>query len=135
MQFKKAQRAQLHKTWNPKSWFYQHSSLPIRDIIAKAYGITLCKAAERQKCQEDVSLALSIFARKLGCDKAHVTHALLTGDIQALIRATVKFKGQSMDDRLQTAYAFRTGFDSHAFVAAWEHSFRDINVGIALVEA
>jgi hypothetical protein len=87
MQFKRQQREAAAKYWNATSWFYQNLGTPARQIVEHAYGITTCTAKERAQSQEYLTLALSLFARKIGADKSHVVHALLTGSVDSLIDA------------------------------------------------
>lgn len=115
MQFKKAQRQELARTWNSQSWFYQSLGAPAREIIERAYGLKLCAPRARSKAQEDVTLALSIFSREIGCDKAHAVHALLSGSIHHLLVALGKING--------------AGFTADHIKEAWEAAFRNINIG------
>jgi hypothetical protein len=113
MQFKKAQRAELHRTWGPQSWFFQVLGAPAREIIECAYGLKGTEAARRTKCQEDVTLALSIFAQKIGCDKSHVTHALLTGSLTHLCLALHRIGEHPRESTLRNA---------------WSDAFREVNL-------
>lgn len=94
MKFGKDQQETLKRNWNNRSWFYCMSAEDICDYIQCAYGLKVSKpitAAQYQKfqpfCQEFVSAALYTFARKLGCKKSHVVHALLTGSVSHLLQA------------------------------------------------
>lgn len=116
MQFRQTQKDQLTQTWNESSWFYSSLGEPARQIVSKAYGLTLCTPRERSKCQEDVTLALSIFARNIGCDKSHAVHALLSGSLGHLLTALGKIHG--------TIFISLNGLTE-----AWEGAFREINLG------
>lgn len=109
MQFKQEQLQQLSRSWGPESWFYEVLGPPAREIIERAYGIRHCAARERSKSQEYLTLALSLFARKVGADKAQVVHALLTGKVESLLAAMGRKPGAifSIDEVEQ---AFQSSF-------------------------
>jgi hypothetical protein len=112
MQFKRAQREELSRSWNKESWFFSELGLPARGIIMRAYGLEICSPKIRTKCQEDVSMAVSNFARKIGAEKSHVTHAMLSGSILHLKRALAK-KGLTCEDATLTY--------------EWQNAFRELN--------
>jgi hypothetical protein len=114
MQFKRAQRGQLQRNWHGGSWFHKNLGPPVRSIIERAYGIEECEPKDRTKAQEDVTVALALFARSVGCEKSHVVHALLSGSIKALQRAVHKAGGNVTEDLLRSA---------------WQNAFRNINTG------
>lgn len=120
MQFKKAQRAELLRTWNQDSWFYYNLSVPARQIIEHAYGLRPCSPKTRTKCQEDVTLALALFSDKIGCDKAHACHALLSGSVQHLVQAIERLHGSEAS----------VATTPEALSDAWEASFRESNMGV-----
>lgn len=127
MQFRKAQRAELLHSWNGDSWFFRNLGLPARKMIEVAYGLgeynfpiglTLSReqSSARTRAQEDVSQAMAHFARALGCDKSHTVHALLSGSVDALIRAVGRATGQELQ---------------HTELRdAWEQAFRSIQEDI-----
>lgn len=115
MQFKRSQRGELARTWNRESWFYSALGEPARRIVESAYGLRAADPKERTRCQEDVTLVLSIFARKTGCDKAQACRALLTGSLRHLQNA--------IDRKRQAAPT------EEELRAAWVDSFREINMG------
>lgn len=119
MQFKKAQRSQLQKHWHGGSWFYKSLGPPARAIIECAYGLKECTPKLRAVAQDDVTTALTIFARRVGCEKSHIVHALLTGSIKHLKKALHSLQGNTDENYLRNA---------------WEAAFRDINVGTLYVE-
>ena len=123
MQFKKAQRAELARTWNSNSWFYVNLGEPARQIVEVAYGLRPASAALRDRGQGDVSLALSLFSAKVGCDKAQACHALLSGSVRHLVTAMAKNRAigkAGLPERL---------------VAPWQDAFRDANMGVIDGEA
>lgn len=122
MRFSKGQRATLVRTWNVDSWFYQYSSEPVRHIIEHAYGLRACDAKTRTKCQEDVSLALSLFATKVGCGKDQACHALLSGSILHLLKALEKVYAETQPD----------GLSPSTILDAWVDSFRESNMGVGV---
>lgn len=116
MQFKRHQREQLEKSWGAQSWFYQYSGQSIRDIVGRAYGIQSCTPRERALSQEYLTLALSIFAHKIGAEKSHVVHALLTNSVRGL-RDAVWYKGGDPND-----------YPSEKEIAEnWEAAFREVS--------
>lgn len=117
MQFKQQQREQAEQNWGPHSWFYQHSGEPIRTIVGRAYGMHLypCTPREQSLSQEYLTLALSIFARKIGAGKSHVVHALLTGSVPSLIEAIGR--------RSQIASFLET-----SLIEDWEAAFREVSL-------
>lgn len=92
MQFRKAQRAELARNWE-KSWFRLALPSNGQRLIEEAYGLVVVKEPVRNYAQFQLSDALSTFALDLGCDKSHVTHALLTGSVESLMRALGKIEG------------------------------------------
>lgn len=118
MQFKRVQREQLLEVWGAGSWFYANLGPAARVIIECAYGIVdipQITPRERAKAQDDVTLAMSIFARRIGCDKSHVVHALLSGSFDGLQRALERNGNASSEQVIRDA---------------WQSAFRDTNLGI-----
>lgn len=115
VQFKEHQREQAEQSWGPDSWFYQHSGQPIRDIVGRAYGVYECTPKQRALSQEYLTLALSIFARKIGAGKSHVVHAILTGSIDSLIAAIARRAHDSPFTR------------EAILIEDWEAAFREIS--------
>lgn len=87
MQFKEVQRAQLEAHWGEGSWFYQVLGQPAREIVEKAYGLRQCSARQRALSQESLDLVVSVFARRIGAEKTHIVHALLSGSLNSLMDA------------------------------------------------
>lgn len=115
MQFRREQREVFSKTWyEPNNWFRQVLGEPARAIVEKAYGARVCSAREKAKSQEYLTLTLSLFARKVGAEKSHVVHALLTGRIESLQDACYRKEG------------IRYGLDT--FAAAYLESFREVGI-------
>jgi len=114
MQFKQEQQQQLAKSWGPSSWFYQNLGDPARRIVEGAYGVRFCSARERAKSQEYLTLALSLFARKIGAEKSQVTHALLTGEASKLLAAVGRKSGAT--------------FSISDLSEAYQESFREVGV-------
>ena len=105
MQFKREQREVFSKTWGPDNWFYQVLGEPARAIVEKAYSVRFCSARERAKSQEYLTLTLSLFARKVGAEKSHVVHALLTGRVESLLAAIGRKSGVHFSiDTIRDAY-------------------------------
>jgi hypothetical protein len=96
VQFKKQQREQILANWGPQSWFYQSLGQPARDIVGRAYSLIPCTPKERTLSQEYLTLALSIFARKIGAEKSHVVHGLLTSSLTSLIEAVGRKSGAQL---------------------------------------
>ena len=119
MRFGKSQREQLQRTWNEKSWFYRNVGIPVRVVIEVAYGLTPSVASHQTKCQEDVSLALELFAGKIGASKSQVVHALLTGDFLSLMRVLIRDSG---------------GGIPHSLGEKWVESFREVSMGLHNIE-
>jgi hypothetical protein len=120
VQFRAAQREQLSRTWNDQSWFFRSLGEPARDIVAQAYGVKPCTAREKSKSQEYLTLAASVFARKIGAEKSHVVHALLSGSVEHLCEAIgrrAKAAGVDFIDADRADDQLRE---------AWEASFREV---------
>lgn len=90
MQFGAKQQEMALANWGPQSWFYQNLGQPARDIVGRAYGVLSCSNRERTSSQEYLTLALQIFAQKIGADKSHVVHALLTNSPRHLLVAIIR---------------------------------------------
>jgi hypothetical protein len=117
MQFRQPQLEALQCNWHGGSWFYSNLGLPARLIVEAAYGlinIPVITPNQRKKAQEDLTTAMSIFARRVGCDKSQAVHALLSGSIESLHRAIERNGNASSEQELRDA---------------WEAAFRDINIG------
>lgn len=115
MQFKRQQRELARANWGPESWFYQNLGQPARDIVGRAYGILSCSPREKARSQEYLTLSLSLFARKIGAEKSHVVHAVLTGSLSGLMSAICRREGANVS--------------SKELAAAWEASFREVSRG------
>ena len=120
MRFGKKQQAVLARSWNKTSWFYRELGEPARAIVERAYGLRQCDPALRYSCQEDVSLALSIFAVQIQAEKAQCTHAFLTGSIKHLRMAIRKRWDHT---------GKWTGPSSAELVDPWTDAFRDVAQG------
>jgi len=114
MQFKRAQREELARSWNKESWFFNELGLPARQIIARAYGLEVCDPKTRTKCQEDTSLVVGLFARTVGAEKSQVAHALLSGSLK----------------HLEVALRRNGITHSNAHLSkSWQEAFREVNLG------
>lgn len=114
MQFKKQQREAAAEHWGPSSWFYKQLGEPAREIVERAYGIKEGSKKELAQAQEYLTLALSLFARKIGADKSHVVHALLTGQLSSLMAALGRKPGVS--------------FSEQSLAEDWEAAFREVTL-------
>jgi hypothetical protein len=112
MQFRKEQREAVARSWGMNSWFYLNLGQPIRDVIERAYGLKPCTPKERAASQEVLTTALSVFAQKIGAEKSHCVHALLTGRLDSLMAALGRKQGAS--------------FSSNSLKEAWISSFREV---------
>jgi hypothetical protein len=112
MQFKKAQRAEFAVHWNENSWFYKNLGQPAREIVEKAYGLRKCTPRELHASQETLTTVMSVFARRIGAEKSHTVHALLTGSISGLTAAIGRKPGAS--------------FSIESIKEDWEDSFRQV---------
>jgi hypothetical protein len=114
MQFKRQQREAAAKTWNASNWFYQNLGTPAREIVSNAYGVNQCTPKQRAQSQEYLTLALSLFARKIGADKSHVVHAMLTGSLTSLMAALGRKSGAN--------------FSTESLAEDWQAAFRDVTL-------
>lgn len=117
MQFKRKQRDALLRSWHGGSWFYTSLGPPARSIVEQAYELpdgVIVPNSQKARAQDDLTVIMAIFARRIGCDKSHAVHALLSGSIESLQKALIR-AGQRADK-------------GH-LLKAWESSFRDVSLG------
>jgi hypothetical protein len=126
MQFKRQQREAAAKTWNASNWFYQNLGTPAREIVSNAYGVNQCTPKQRAQSQEYLTLALSLFARKIGADKSHVVHALLTGSVEAL--ANILTRRELNKGRTVLNAPVNYTIDWEKFAEDWQAAFRDVTL-------
>lgn len=114
MQFKRDQREVMKEAWGSSSRFFSSLGQPAREIVEKAYSLRFCSARERAQSQEYLTLAVSLFARKIGVQKSQAVHALLTGRMDKLLEIKGRKPGAV--------------FSINTIEEDWQASFREVGV-------